>query len=146
MSEWNRVQADERLEARTEHRPLRHLAADGVGPIQHDERDCGFGAGLHGERHRPHEGVHTNAHVLQIEDERVETGEHLGRRLAHFAVERMHGTAGHGVRVVIRLDHVVLLFAPGSVLGTEERVDAKSRLQEHIRAEPEIRRHGRRMK
>ena len=121
------MQPHERLEAVPEHRTLTLHATDRVRTVEDDEANACFGARLHRERHRPHEGVDPNPHVLQIEEERIEPLEHRGCRLAApFAVERVHREPCDRVGVVLRFDHVVLLLPASAVLRAEERTEGKS--------------------
>ena len=120
MPKGDRVETHEGLVARSQYRTLAPGPAGRVGPVQDDEADSRLGARFHCQSHRPHEGVDTHAHVLEVEEEGVEAVEHGGGRFADFAVERVDRETGDRVQVVVRLDHVVLLFAAGAVLGAEE--------------------------
>ena len=47
------------------------------------------------------------------------------------------------VGVVLRLDHVVLLFSARAVLRAEERTHVEARAQQRVRGEGQVRRHRR---
>ena len=68
---------------------------------------------------RRQEGVDAAAHVLQVHEQDVEGIHHCRSRPAHFPVEAEYRNAVHGVGVVVRLDHVVLLVAAQAVLRAE---------------------------
>ena len=72
-------------------------------------------------RHRVDERVDASADILEIDHEHVEPFEHLGRRLARFAVERVDRHLTARVALVRRLDHVVLQRGVEAVLRTEDR-------------------------
>ena len=59
-------------------------------------------------RHRVDVGVDARADVLQIDDEHVDAAQHLGGRLARFAVERVDRHAAH---VVARRARVSIMFS-----------------------------------
>ncbi len=70
-----RIASDERGEGGVEHRALDREAADRVRPVEDHDRDARLARGLHHVRDRVHEGVVAAAHVLQVDDDRVEPGE-----------------------------------------------------------------------
>ena len=115
------IHADERLETRHEHHAFDLRAADRVGPVADDDLQAVLARGLQAVRHRVDVGVDADADVLQVDDEHVEVGQHLRRRLARLAVERIHRHAAHLVVRVPRLDHVVLHIRAEPVLRAEDR-------------------------
>ena len=60
-----------------------------------------------------------DADILEVDDEHVEIAQHLGRRLARLAVQRVDRHAADLVVRVPRLDHVVLHVRPEPVLRAE---------------------------
>ena len=62
-----------------------------VRSIQHDEADLRIRGRLHGELHCADIGIKTDTDVLNVEDERIDPLEHLGRGCARIAVEAVHG-------------------------------------------------------
>ncbi len=67
--------------------------------------------------HRRHVGVEARADVLQVDDDRVEAGEHLGGRPARRAVQRMNRQAR---LLVHRRRHGRVEDAANAVLRTEQ--------------------------
>ena len=65
---------------RVPHRPLDALAAQRVGPVEHDHLDARLGGGLEAEQHRARVGVEADTRVLQVDDERVEPAQVFRRR------------------------------------------------------------------
>ena len=94
-------------------------AVDRVRPVEHDELDVVARAGFHRVRHRPDVGVVARADVLDVEDDRVETVEHLFRGNAGRPVETPDGKARDRVGVVLDFDEI-LRGRPQPVLGTEQ--------------------------
>ena len=58
---------------------------------------------------------------MQIHDQRVEVGQHLGRWLAGFAVKRIHRHVKGRMARMVGFDHVVLDVGPETVLRAEQR-------------------------
>ena len=73
------------------------VAADGVGAVKHHKLLALLGTGRHGLAHRRDEGVRAAAYVLDVIYEHVDVLEHLGRRLAVFAIDGVDLDAGSGV-------------------------------------------------
>ena len=129
----DRPEADERFEAGMDHSALDLLAADGIGPVEHDEAQLVPGRRLHGEAHGGEVGVVAAADVLDVEDQRVEAFELLlaGREGCEvLAVERMRRNAGARVAGVGDLLEI-LQVAAHAVLGAEERRQ-RPRLVQHV--------------
>lgn len=70
----------------------------GDGTVADDAGEADFGTGLEGEFERGEVGVATDADVLQVDDQKVEASQKLGRGLAEFAVEGVDGDAPERVR------------------------------------------------
>ena len=90
--------ADERRVAPARARSPRHSRrrADWAGRARRTAmRACG--RRLHGEAHGRDVGVEARADVLHVEDEHVEVGQHVGRRLVGAAVEAVDANAGRRV-------------------------------------------------
>ena len=68
----NRIEPDERLEARLQHRPFDRVAADRVRPIAHDHLHAVPAGADQAVRHRVDVGVDAGSDVLQVDDEHVE--------------------------------------------------------------------------
>ena len=97
------------------------MAGKGIRTVEYDDRFACFTAGLHAEIQRPDEGVVAAAHVLQVDHERINIGEHLGPGFARLSVKAVHRQARTGVAETFPLDHVVLRLTEDAVLGSEER-------------------------
>src|SRR5262249_46126117 len=82
-----RIETDERREGGVGKVALENDPAEWIGTIEDDDVDPGARARAHDQSQRPLKSVVTRADVLQIDDERVEPGEHRRRRLARHAVE-----------------------------------------------------------
>ena len=134
MAHGNRRQPYEAAEGRVEDVAL-DRAADGIGTIQDHHLDARLGAGFQTAQQRPDECVVTRADILEVDHQHVETVEHGRRRLAAFAVERVHRQPRAGVAVPFPLDHVVLRLSAQAVLRAEERaqVVAERRVQQRHR-------------
>ena len=87
------VLADEGGELRLEHEARHILAAERIGPVEHDEGNARRGRGLHGEAHGRDVGVEAHADVLDVEHQHVDVAQHGGRRLLGCAVQAEHGHA-----------------------------------------------------
>ena len=109
------VEADEGCKRRIRHVALDERAAERIGPIKDDDTSAVPRARAHGERHGPDERVVAGADVLQVHDDRIDSAEHRGGRLAPRAVEAPYGQARHRVARAVDPD-VVLGRAPQSVL------------------------------
>ena len=94
----------------------------GDRPVADHAGEADFSAGLKGQLERREIGVATNADVLQVDDEEVESGQKLGRGLAQVAVEGVDRNAPERVR-----DRVGTLPRGGksevAVLRREERAE-----------------------
>jgi len=117
--------------ARVLHRPLDVDAANRVGPVAHDDVNAVLRAGAHAVGHRVDVGVDARADVLQVDDQRVQAPQHLGRRFPRVAVQRVDGDALRWVVGVRCLDHIVLHVRPESMLRAEDgrQVDTVARHQ-----------------
>ena len=93
VRDGHRVEADERLVARLHQRPL-GAVADGVRPVEDDEREAGLGRRLHRVAHRRDVGVEPGADVLHVEHEHVEAAELGLRRLLGLTVEAVDRDVG----------------------------------------------------
>ena len=107
--------------------PVDLLAADGVRTIGDDDRHAVLLARAQAVRHRVDEGVDARADVLQIDHEHVEPLQHLRRRLAGFAVQRVDRHSARRVVRVTGLDHVVLHVGAIAVLRAEDGAPASRR-------------------
>src|SRR4051794_20050258 len=87
MTKRNRELPDEGRKRRVEKIPLDLLTADGIRPVADDDVDAVAGGRAHAVRGRVDKRVYAGADVLQIDDENVDIPQHLGGRLAGFAVE-----------------------------------------------------------
>ena len=65
------------------------------------------------------ERVDAATHVLEIDQQNVETIHHRRRRPAHFTVKTKNRNAVRRVVEICRLDHVVLLVAAQPMLRAE---------------------------
>ena len=105
----------------------------GLGRSHTIDRERVPGRGAQAVGHRVDERVDARADILQIDDQDVEPAQHLGRRLARFAVEGVDRHPPYRVGRVRRLDHVVLQVRAEPVLRAEQRGQRHPR-----RAEDEI--------
>jgi hypothetical protein len=116
----NREHADERRERGVEHVPLDDVAADRVGPVEHEKGDSVLSRGAHRRRHRRHVRVVARADVLHVEEENVDAFEHLLGRCERRAIDRVDRHAR--ARVHVGRDRGPLPLVPAdAVLGREER-------------------------
>ena len=83
-------------------------------------------AGLEDVQHRIDEGVVAGAHVLHVEQHRVQAVQHRGSGDARAAVEAEDGQARGGVAAVPDF-HEVLGIRPDPVLGAEEAHQPEAR-------------------
>ena len=112
--------SDIALKLGVEPRAVDFQAAERIGPVEDDDGFPVFKARLHRAEHTACVGVRPRPDVLQIYDEGVDFFEHLGRRLAVLAVERVHRQPRAAVYFVENR-HVRLLVAVNSVLRSEQR-------------------------
>ena len=97
------VHAAEALEPGAQRRPLHLPAADRVGPVEHHEAQPGLGRGLHAEHHGGLVGVVAGAHVLDVEDQRVEPlelGAPRAQRLGRRPVQGVNREPGDPIPLV----------------------------------------------
>ena len=120
----------ERLETGHEHHPLDLRAADRIGAVADDDLEALLARRLQAVRHRVDVGVDAHADVLEVDHERVEAVQHLGRRFPRLAVQRVDGHAADLVMGVPRLDHVVLHVGPEPVLWPEDRGEPCARVRQ----------------
>ena len=102
-----------------ERRPFHLEAADRVRAIADNHRHAMTLRGAQAVGHRVDEGVDAGADVLQVDDQRVEPRQHLGRGLPRLAVERVDRYPQRPILRVGRLDHVVLQVGAEAVLRAE---------------------------
>ena len=126
VADRQRVQAHERREGGVEDVAFDRDAAQGIGPVEDHHASALAGAGLEHVQHGVHERVVARAHVLHVEDDRVEAREHLGGGDPGAAVEAVAREAGARVAAVAHL-HEVLRVRPDPVLGPEEGAQTKAR-------------------
>jgi hypothetical protein len=112
---------DKRRVRRVERRALHAYAADRVRPIADHHADPVRVRRPQAVGERVDVGVDPRPDVLQIHDEHVDPREHLGGRLARFAVERVDGEPPLRIARVRRLDHVLLQIRVEAVLRPEQR-------------------------
>src|SRR6185295_15226051 len=136
VPEWNRELADEGLEPLHQHGSVNPDPADRVGPVADDDRDAVLFARPQAVRHRVDERVDARPHILEIDDEHVEVLEHLRRRLAGVAVQRVHRNAPRGVAGMRGFDHVVLDVRAEAVLRAEDR--AKANIAARLEARDDV--------
>ena len=99
----NRIQADERFEPGHEHRPFDRAPPIGFGRSQTITLMPWLLRRLQAVGHGVDVGVDARADVLQIDDQDVEVPQHLRRRLARLAVERIDRHAPHARRARARV-------------------------------------------
>jgi hypothetical protein len=88
--------------------------------------------GAHAVGHRVDVGVNPGADVLQVDDQRVDTAQHLPRWLTRLAVEGIDRHPAARVVAMGRLDHVVLHVRTKSVLGAENRAELHTVSRRHL--------------
>ena len=96
-------------------------SVDGIRTISHDDGNPVPCRRLHAKQHGPDEGVVTRPHIDEIDEEHLETCEHLVRRFPVFAVKTVHRNSEKRMTVSAPLDHVVLRCCFEAVLRTEQR-------------------------
>ncbi len=99
---------DERLVARLQHRPFNRDPADGIGTVAHDDGKASPRRSAQAVGHGVDKGVDARTDILEVDDEDIDEIEHLGGRLARFAVEREDRHVAARVFPMRGLDHVVL--------------------------------------
>ena len=100
-------------------------AADGVGPVEDDERNFRLRGLLDQVSARRDVGVEARAHVLDVEHQGVQVRELRGRRAAAVAIERDDREPDLGVHLI---GHAGIGVGSQAVLGREEAHDRDSRL------------------
>ena len=65
------------------------------------------------------EGVYPTTQVLQVDQDDVERIHRLRGWASDFAIETEHRNIVNRVEIIRRLDHIILLVAPQSMLGAE---------------------------
>ncbi len=107
-----------------EQRPLDPPAVDRVRPVEHDDLDLPLRRFLHDVPHRADVGVEPHAHVLDVDDQGVDAGQHgfrVGRRVSPYS----EWMTRPGL-LVLRRGHLVVEGAADPVLRTEERDERQS--------------------
>ena len=66
------------------------------------------------------ERIHARAHILQVIEQCVHIAHHGLGRAPRLAIQAVNRKPRVGIVIVLRLDHVVLLLCPGSVLWAEQ--------------------------
>src|SRR5262245_45700535 len=120
MAQRNRHAADETFIPWIEEWTFDNVAADRIRPIENYARNPGGGTRFQTVLNRPRKGVNASADVLQVDHKAIEAPEHLGGRLADFAIEAIDRQIEGLIAAVRRLDHVGLLLAPKAVLRGED--------------------------
>ena len=101
--------------------PSTATPANRIGSVTHDDGKGLFLRGAEAVGHRIDVGVDARPDVLKVDHQELEVGQHLGRRLAGIAVERVHRDAVLEVAPMRRLYHVVLDARVEAMLGAEDR-------------------------
>ena len=99
---------------------LHQFAADGVRPVEDDHPAVGLGRGLEAVDHGPNKRVDAGADIDEINQQHIDVRKHERGRFAGLAVEGMDRQPGLRIDGVVRLDHVVLLFAVEPVLRRKQ--------------------------
>lgn len=86
------------------------VSPGGVGPVEHEDLFVEFPRSFQAIGESPGKGVHAGPRVLEIDDERIDFGEHLPGRNAGGAVEAENRYAENRVGQIPGFDHVVLFF------------------------------------
>jgi hypothetical protein len=105
-----RAGTDETLPAFTEAQSFNRTACR-VGAIEDPNFFAAGGCSFEHVAKCGYEGVYATAEVLQVDEQDVESVEHVLRRSSDLTVETEYGDAVLGIRIVGALDHVVLLIA-----------------------------------
>ena len=112
-----------------QYRPINEVI--GVGAITDDEGLPLFSARLHEVVHRGDIGIEARTDILQVEDEEVNIGEHLGGRALALSVEAHHGKS----RLLVHAATYILPcidLATKTMLGDEEAYDTDALGEEGI--------------
>ena len=123
MTHRHRTGADKAFAACLEHQPF-HGPAHGVRAIQNPNSLVLLRCRLEHVTQRGDECVDSAPEVLKINEQNVKGIHHLRCRPAYFPVKAEDRDAVHGIGVVLRLDHVVLLVPAQPVLRPECRAQA----------------------
>jgi methylmalonyl-CoA mutase len=92
-----------------------------TGTIQNDDWDPGTHACLHAKVKRPDERVVPSADILQIDDQRLQSFEHGGRRFPLPTVKAVDRDPNARMPVSSPFDHIILILAEISMLRSKER-------------------------
>ena len=114
------IYANEGATVGLQYRPINEVI--GVGAITDDEGLPLFGASLHQVVHRGDIGIEARTDILQVEDEEVDLGEHLGGRALALSVEAHYGKS----RLLVHAAAYILPcidLATKTMLGDEETYD-----------------------
>ena len=103
----------------------------GVGAITDDEGLPLFSASLHEVVHRGDIGIEARTDILQVEDEEVNIGEHLGGRALALSVEAHHGKSRFLVHTTTYILPCIDLTTK-TMLGDEETYDIDTLGEEGI--------------
>jgi len=114
------IYADERATIWLQYRAINEVI--GVRAITDDEGLPLFGARLHEVVHRGDIGIEARTDILQIENEEVNIGEHLGGRALALSVEAHHGKSRFLVHTTTYILPCIDL-ATKAMLGDEETYD-----------------------
>ena len=114
------IYANERATIWLQYRPINEVI--GVRAITDDEGLPLFGARLHEVVHRGDIGIEARTDILQIENEEVNIGEHLGGRALALSVEAHHGKSRFLVHTTTYILPCIDL-ATKAMLGDEETYD-----------------------
>ena len=120
MAHGNGVAPDERGGFGRQAVAFHAQPVDGVGTIQDRHPLAEFAGGLQAVGDGVDEGIDPGADILQVHQQNVDRRQHLFRGDPRLAIEAENGQTGNGVRDVVGLDHVVLLFGKKAVLGGVE--------------------------
>src|SRR5262249_23237545 len=106
--------------SRIEHWTGDRHTAYGIGPIEHDELLSVLSADLHRLAHGRYIGIEARADVLNVEQDRIDVGQHRRCRPPRLAVEAKHLQSRSCVLCIADLRDVELAFK--AVLGAEEHL------------------------
>ena len=123
------IYANEGATVGLQYRPINEII--GVGAITDDEGLPLFGASLHQVVHRGDIGIEARTDILQVEDEEVNIGEHLGGRALVLSVEAHYGKS----RLLVRTTTYILPcidLPTKTMLGDEETYDIDALGEEGI--------------
>ena len=91
MPHWQRVPSHKGAKAQVENIALNLDSANGVGAIEYHDFDIIFGAGLKAKGHGVDISVDSGAHILEINEEGINSLEHL-----------ITGASGLGIETIDR--------------------------------------------